>query len=85
MSLVLKTFKSPPTRSTPCLLWRIFLPHVNVTPSEDSSLGFVAIRRSAARSLSHDFAILVNKFEIVAAEQVGYGGKLRPIAGGVVV
>lgn len=85
VSLVLRASKFPPTMSTPGLLWRIFLPHADVAASQDLGLGLVTIRRPTTRSLSHDLTVLVDELEVVAAEEMGYGGELRPVAGRVVV
>lgn len=85
MSLVLNASKLSPAMSNLSLLWRIFLLHVDVAASQNLGLWFISIRRSATRGLSDDVAFLVDEFEVVAAEEVGNGGELRSVAGGVVV
>lgn len=83
--LALKGSKLSPTRSTTGLLCGVFLFHIDVSTGQNSGPWDVPIRCSASRSLGHDRAVLVDELEVVTAKQMGYGGKLRSVAGGIVV
>lgn len=58
--------------------------HILIPTSENASLRYETIG-ARARSCGHSVTIFVNKFEVVAAKQMGYCGELRSVSGSIVV